>query len=456
MNACRLLPLLLLVTCLGLAPARAGELDTGTIPSPIILEPEGAAKAAVFLMSDANGWTREEEQAAERLKAEGAIVVGVDLPAYLARLQSEKRDCAYAVSSIESLNRQIHRRAGLKDYHLPIIAGSGAGGAMALAIVAQTPASTIGGTVAIDPEAEIALDKPLCTPAVKEKTARGMSYGLKPGALPNPVSIVLTSDADKAGRSHSDMLMRAHPDIERQDVEEPSPALLPEAVLARIETSRSALDALPLALVETEARHGLMSIIISGDGGWRDIDKKVAAYLAEDGVPTVGLDALRYFWSERTATETARNLERIIDAYAPRFGAEKVLLIGYSFGANVLPATYLEMRPEYRSRVVMVSLLAPSAKADFEIAVTGWLGVDGQGKAGIVAEHVRAGDPSRVQCIYGLSEQESACHALQDSAATVLGLKGGHHFDGDYRTLTSRIMEQALLRIGKGSVSAYR
>lgn len=456
MSAYRLLPSLIIVTVLGLAPAGAGELETGTIPSPVILEPEGTARAAVFLVSDANGWNREENQAADTLQAEGAIVVGIDLPAYLARLQSENRDCAYAVSSIESLNRQIQRRAGLKDYHLPVIAGTGAGGAMALAIAAQTPVATVGGTVAIDPEADIALAKPLCTPAAKEKTARGMSYGLKPGVLPNPVSIVLTAGMDEAGRAHAEKLRRDHSDIELEEIEEPTPALLPEAILDRIEKSQSALDALPLALVETEARYGLMSIIISGDGGWRDIDKKVASYLAEDGVPTVGLDALRYFWSERTATETARILERIIDAYAPRFGAEKLILIGYSFGANVLPATYLELRPEYRSRVVMLSLIAPSTKADFEIAVTGWLGVDGEGKAGITADHVRAGDPSRVQCIYGLAEKESACHALRGSTVSVLGLKGGHHFDGDYRALTARILDQALIRIKEGPATYSR
>lgn len=447
MRLLRLLSLLVVGSTFAF-PAIAGELDTGTIPSPVILEPEGDALASVFLISDGDGWNQAEAATAEELRSQGTAVVGIDLPAYLLRLDSDNRACAYTVSAIESLNRQLHRRAGLKTYHLPVIAGAGAGGAMALAIAAQTPAATIGGTVALDPEADIALRKPLCTPAAKEKTARGMAYGLKPGVLPNPVTILSSPAGDPDGKEHANRLTSAHSDITTEAVDDREPATLAEAILARIEASRSAVDSLPLALVEAEAQHGLMSIIISGDGGWRDIDKKVAGFLAEDGVPTVGIDALRYYWSERSPAETARDMERIIDAYAPRFGAEKLLLIGYSFGANVLPSSYREMRPEYRRRVVMLSLLAPSRKADFEIAVTGWLGVDGAGKAGMTADHIRAGDPAKVQCLYGLSEKESACHDLAGAPATVLGLPGGHHFDGDYRTLTTRILEAALLRAG--------
>ena len=265
--------------------------------------------------------------------------------------------------------------------------------------------------------------------------------------------MLLSPTASEAGRAHVEALRREHSEIALDEIEEASPARLAEAVLGRSTARASALEALPLTLVETRAKQALLSIIISGDGGWRDIDKKVAAYLAEDGIPTVGVDALRYFWSERSPTETAQDLERIIDAYAPRYGAEKILLIGYSFGANVLPAAYLEMRADYRDRVVLLSLLAPSRKADFEIAVSGWLGVEGEGKAGFVADSVRAGDPAKVQCIYGLQEKESACHDLLKTPAKVLALPGGHHFDGDYRALTNHIVAAALRHL-KGAPEA--
>ncbi len=42
------------------------------------------------------------------------------------------------------------------------------------------------------------------------------------------------------------------------------------------------------------------AVILSGDGGWAGLDKKVAAALAAQGIDVVGIDSLRYFWSERT------------------------------------------------------------------------------------------------------------------------------------------------------------
>jgi len=63
----------------------------------------------------------------------------------------------------------VQRAVGTDAYQLPVVAGVGAGGALALAIAAQTPPATIGQTLAIDPEEGIALEKQLCTPAEKVK-----------------------------------------------------------------------------------------------------------------------------------------------------------------------------------------------------------------------------------------------------------------------------------------------
>ena len=48
-----------------------------------------------------------------------------------------------------------------------------------------------------------------------------------------------------------------------------------------------------------------MAVIYSGDGGWRDIDKDIAGALQEKGIPVVGVDSLRYFWSEKTPDQVA-------------------------------------------------------------------------------------------------------------------------------------------------------
>ena len=71
---------------------------------------------------------------------------------------------------------------------------------------------------------------------------------------------------------------------------------------------------LPLTELPTSYPSPLLAIVVSGDGGWRDLDKVIAEDLSRDGVSVVGWDSLRYFWSYETPEETARDLAAVIDA----------------------------------------------------------------------------------------------------------------------------------------------
>ena len=91
----------------------------------------------------------------------------------------------------------------------------------------------------------------------------------------------------------------------------------------------------------------------------------------------------------------------------------------------------------------MLSLLALSHSADFEIAVTGWLGMDGEGKHGDPVDDLRHIQPSKIQCIYGLAEDDSGCPSVRRIVGSqVLARPGGHHFDGDYAALSRLILDR--------------
>ena len=102
--------------------------------------------------------------------------------------------------------------------------------------------------------------------------------------------------------------------------------------------------------------------------------------LQEETVPVIGVDALRYFWKEKQPQEVAGDLARIIDTYRKQWKVRNVVLIGYSFGADIIPATYNLLPERAKSHVVQLSLLGLSTEVDFEISVQGWLGVAGEGK----------------------------------------------------------------------------
>ncbi|MGK9204411.1 virulence factor [Sinorhizobium meliloti] len=423
--------------------AEEARFDTGMIPSPHILFPKQDASGIVVLLSGADGWTEKENAVARSLSGEKALVVGIDLKAYLAALAKDDGDCIYTVSDIESLSQQVQRAAGSGAYRPPIVAGVGAGGAMALAIAAQSPAATIGKTFAVDPEEGIALTKQLCTPA--EKAARGdrMVYGLTDGPLPDPVSVTFSPSASVEGRQHVAAIVAKHPAIETADTEDDAYTALSGALSEYLQEGDEADNpfGLPLTVLDAKPSRDTMAVIYSGDGGWRDIDREVGNALQQQGVPVVGVDSLRYFWSERQPQATADDLTRIISYYRKRWNVRNVLLIGYSFGADILPRTYNLLPPATRAGVRQVTLMALSHQADYKISVLGWLGAEGEGSAGDPANDVKAIDPSLIQCIYGTDEEDDACPDLKTSGIDVIPIDGGHHFDGDYPALTRRVLD---------------
>lgn len=84
-----------------------------------------------------------------------------------------------------------------------------------------------------------------------------------------------------------------------------------------------------------------------------------------------------------------------------------MLLIGYSFGADILPRTYNLLPSSTRASVRQVTLMALSHHADYKISVLGWLGAEGEGSAGDPVDDIKAINPSLVQCIYGTEEEDA-------------------------------------------------
>src|SRR2546428_11095953 len=96
-----------------------------------------------------------------------------------------------------------------------------------------------------------------------------------------------------------------------------------------------------LPLVEVPSTRGSSDtfvVFVSGDGGWAAIDKSISKVLADSGMPVVGLNALQYFWTKRTPDSASRDLQWIVENYLASWKKGRVMLVGYSRGADVLPA----------------------------------------------------------------------------------------------------------------------
>ncbi|WP_144576740.1 lysyl-phosphatidylglycerol hydrolase AcvB [Agrobacterium sp. DE0009] len=426
--------------------------ETGMIPADHIMVPDGDIQASIFLISDANGWTDGDETRAKALVEKGAAVVGIDFKEYLKALEADDDECIYMISDIESLSQQIQRTAGTGSYRQPIVTGIGKGGTLALAMIAQSPVSTVREAVAVDPKAGLPLEKILCTPATKDKVDGETVYGLTDGPLPAPVSVIFTPDADQKGRDHVNALVKLHSDIDVTDVTDKADEVLTQTLSDKVDAAGDSDNplGLPITVLEAKPVMDTMAVIYSGDGGWRDLDEEVGSALQKQGVPVIGVDALRYFWKEKEPKEVASDLARIIETYRKEWKVRNVVLIGYSFGADIIPATYNLLPDRVKSSVAQLSLLGLSNEVDFEISVQGWLGVAGEGKGGKTVDDIAKIDPKLVQCVYGTEEEdEDPCPGLKAKGVETIGIEGGHHFDEDYEALAKRIVTSLKTRLAK-------
>ena len=198
----------------------------------------------------------------------------------------------------------------------------------------------------------------------------------------------------------------------------------------------------PLPLIEvpaTRAGSDTLVVFVSGDGGWATIDKSITKVLADRGMPVIGLNALQYFWTKRTPDTAARDLQTVVQTYLQRWNKQRIIFIGYSRGADVLPAMISRLPNDLKSRTALVALLGPSPKVEFEFHVTDWVHDSSKGLP--VAPEVDKLAPQRVLCLWGQDDKDSLCPELGGSNIDKVMLKGAHHFDGGYDKLANIILE---------------
>lgn len=196
----------------------------------------------------------------------------------------------------------------------------------------------------------------------------------------------------------------------------------------------------PAAADGPQARR--LAVIVSGDGGWADLDRDLAELLQARGVAVVGIDALHYFWTRRTPDQAAADIAAVVDSAMTRWGRDEVILIGFSFGASVLPAIANRLPPDLKGKVVSAALLTSYTWANWEIHVGGWFRDEPDDHATDVLPEARA-LPMPLLCIYGTDETaKSVCPLLAD-VATVESRPGGHHFDKNYPALADSILRHA-------------
>jgi len=451
----------------GVAPATAvagpgseERIEHGNFGALTIYHPAGKPSSVVLFLSGDDGWTLGVVDMARMLVAQGALVVGIDVPTWQKKLETAGGECTYPDGNLEELSHFVQARAKLPTYYSPYLVGFSSGAAYTYAMLAQAPEDTFAAGLSVGFCAQIDLHKPMCKGEDLHVTpsADGKGLDLKPGSkLHNPWT-VLHGDADKvcpitAARSfvaatpNSNLVTLPKVGHGYSVTANWSPQFL-AAFNAMREKHRAHelppppinLAGLPLVEVTAEGQPSdYFAIMLSGDGGWAGMDKEIAAQLQAKGVPVAGWDSLRYFWSPRTPEGLTFDVDRVVRYYADHWKKKHAILIGYSQGADVMPFALNRLPAVTRQLVTEAVMIAPGTKATFEFHVGNWFG----GASGAIpseAEGLKL-DPAHTLCIHGREETDSLCTVIAGKAAQSVTLPGAHHFNGDYKTVAAEILK---------------
>ena len=414
----------------------------------------------VILISDNQGWDDVATTMALHLAGNGDAVVGLELPVYRAALRKEDHECTLVTRDLETTARDIEETLPFSQYRPPVIIGIGAGGGIAYAAAAQVMPNTFAAAIGLGFDPIFDVGHKMCLPLAPTPEGAPLRYGPVGNhdtiwfLAPSTAFFFTPSAAFAAPDGGLQPFLAGMPLAHAITGRTDDLAVLDEAMdqISRIGKAEASVDGLPIVELPPAAdRAGQHPLVVfySGDGGWRDIDKKIGAYLSDQGYFVVGIDSLRYFWRKKDPQTMAADLDRLIRHYGKQAQGNGVILVGYSFGADIMPFMVNHLAPDTKAQVKLVSLLGISQHASFEIRLQDIVGGTNTDGPPTLPELIKLkGIP--IQCIFGEAERDSVCSDKElDAVVNRVEMNGGHHFDGDYRHTADLIIAADKIRVSK-------
>lgn len=424
-------------------------------------------RVVIFISGD-GGWNLGVVDMAKALAGLNALVAGVDINQYRRSIHSLRSSCVYSAADFEALSQYLQKYYKFDQYKLPVLVGYSSGATMVYAVLVQGPPNTFAGGISLGFSPSLDTPKPLCRGAGLHHTAEKAHPGTfdysRVKAMPSrwvvlqgtidqvcspPAARKFVTGIDNASvvmlpRVGHGFSVQRHwmPQFERAYAAMLSaPSGTREA--ANEPASLKGLPIIDRGLADPAGKP--LAVIISGDGGWAGIDRQIGAELHKQGINVVGLDSLQYFWSRKTPAQIAGDLGRILTWYENKWQPPRVIVIGYSRGADAAPFMVNGLPADQRRLISRVALLGPGIRASFQFHLTDWLyDSKKQKNTYLIGPEIEQMDVSKTLCFYGEDEAaESVCPTLDPNKITIIKVRGGHHFGGDYKMLAKQIMEAA-------------
>jgi type IV secretory pathway VirJ component len=416
-----------------------------------------------ILISGDGGWKSGVLGFAEAFSKMNTLVIGVDILRYFKELRQRQGECYNVAADFVQLATEIEKKYNFSEYKPPVIMGYSSGATLVYGILAQARPETFIGGISLGFCSDIELPKMLCQKngLTEEVYKEGKSYFLHPDAkLGNPW-IVLQGKLDRVC-SYSDVVDFVKKTTDAELITLPNVGhgfsrwsdFMPQwkDAFIRLTTnygknkkeeittvqekpaspdeSVDKVNNLPLILTTAkyQKKEAPVALLISGDGGWYGFEQNISNYLSDNGIPTVGLDAKKYFWKRRTPEETAEDIALSLTYYAKEWGKENFMLIGYSLGAELVPFILNRLPEGMKTKTKSAVLLSPATTTDFEIHISNMLGMGNHKNTYDVIEEIKKNQKVPILIILGEGEKSEVPELLNGTSVKVNKIPGDHHY----------------------------
>ena len=196
------------------------------------------------------------------------------------------------------------------------------------------------------------------------------------------------------------------------------------------------LTDLPLECSLSYGTHDELVIYITGDGGWNSFNGQMVHQIEKNGYGVVALNSRKYFWNEKSPEIFSADIERIATNFLKSWKKSSVIIIGYSFGADVASFLPGHLPVSLKNRIKLIGLISPSASTDFVIRLSDLVGENENlnRRYKVKPELIQIGIP--VVCTFGSDERKVLKDELKASKnLAVIELPGDHRYSNNFSLL---------------------
>ncbi|WP_213980239.1 AcvB/VirJ family lysyl-phosphatidylglycerol hydrolase [Sphingomonas sp. dw_22] len=214
-------------------------------------------------------------------------------------------------------------------------------------------------------------------------------------------------------------------------------AIFAGAVLA-LYAAAGFFDRDPIHLFGIEGgRKPVAAVYFSGDMGLRfGMGPYVAGALAKAGVPVLAVSSSTAFATHRSQEEVDAIVADAMRDTLKRTGAQRLIVMGQSFGADMVRVGLVSLAPDLRARIAAVVLVVPGETAYFRADPTN---IAYHGTPDADASSTRKLDWVPITCIRGELEPDSLCPLMLTPNVRRIALPGGHFLNNDHDLLVRTI-----------------